>query len=274
MRNPAILVVGATGKTGRRVAARLSARGVAVRGVSRSSSPAFHWAQPETYAAALKGVTAAYVTYHPDLNAPEAPDAITAFVEEARAQGVRRLVLLSGRGESGARRCEAIVAESGLEYTVLSAAWFAQNFSEGVLLDQVRAGFVAMAAGAVPEPFVDVEDIADVAVAALTGDAHVNRVYELTGPRALTFHEAAAEIAEAAGRPVVYLPMELPEFRAALAETDGPEYADLITALCAEVFDGRNATPTDDITRALGRAPRDFTTFCHTAAATWRTESR
>lgn len=254
------LVVGGTGKTGRRVAARLAAAGHGVRAVSRSSSPAFDWTDPTGWAAALDGVTAAYVTFVPDLAAPGADDVITAFLDVARAAGVRRVVLLSGRGESGAQRCEKIVLDSGLEATVVRAAWFAQNFTEGHLHGAVLDGVVAMPAGSVAEPFVDVDDIAAVAVAALTGPAaeHAGRVHEVTGPRALTFHEVADLLTAAAGRPVGYLPITLEQFREGTAAALGPEASDLLTALCAEVFDGRNEHVTDGVEQVLGRPPRDL----------------
>ncbi|WP_238012528.1 NmrA family transcriptional regulator [Dactylosporangium sp. AC04546] len=260
-RQMSMLVIGATGKTGRRVAQRLAEAGVAVRGVSR---PVFDWERRETWAPALTGVSAAYVTYSPDLAAPGAAEAVEAFVKTATDAGVDRLVLLSGRGEAGAERCEQLMRASDV---VLRASWFNQNFSEGHLLDSVLSGVIALPAGEVAEPFTDVDDIADVAVAALTEDRHAGRLYELTGPRLLTFADAAAEIAEASGRDVAYVSLPAADFHAALVPTLGPALADLLTALCEEVFDGRNASLTDGVQEALGRAPRDFADFCAAAVA-------
>src|SRR6188474_3150917 len=129
-----ILVTGSTGKTGRRIVERLRALGQPVRSGSRSARPAFDWEDRRTWDDALDEVTAAYVCYYPDIAAPGAGDTIQAFVERAVERGVRRLVLLSGRGEPEALRCEQIVQASGLEWTVLRASWFAQNFSENFLL--------------------------------------------------------------------------------------------------------------------------------------------
>jgi uncharacterized protein YbjT (DUF2867 family) len=268
-----ILVVGATGKTGRRVAARLTAQGHPVRLGSRSASPPFDWGDAATWDDALRGAAAAYVIYYPDLAFPGAADTLGAFAAAATRHGLRRLVLLSGRGEE-----EAVVSEKAVQAafpaaTVLRASWFAQNFSEHFLLQPVLDGVIALPAGDVPEPFVDAEDIADVAVAALTGDGHAGAVYELTGPRALTFAEAAAEIARAAGRPVVYLPVTPAEYReAALAAGVPAEEVEPLTELFTRVLDGRNTPTTGDVERVLGRPARDFADYAAVAAVSgvWR----
>ena len=268
-----ILVTGGTGKTGRRVAARLRAGGFPVRSGSRSASPPFEWADPATWDAALRGAAAAYVVYYPDLAFPGAADTLGAFAAAATRHGLRRLVLLSGRGEE-----EAVVSEKAVQAefpaaTVLRASWFAQNFSEHFLLQPVLDGVIALPAGDVPEPFVDAEDIADVAVAALTGDGHAGAVYELTGPRALTFGDAAGEIARAAGRPVVYLPVSAAEYReAALAAGVPAEEVEPLTDLFTRVLDGRNSATSGDVARVLGRPARDFADYAAATAPSgvWR----
>jgi len=263
-----VLVLGGTGKTGRRVAARMAARGLAVRIGSRTAVPRFDWEQPATWPEALHGVDAAYVAYHPDLAAPGAADAIQSLTGLAAASGVRRLVLLSGRGEPEARRCEQIVRDSGLEWTVVRASWFAQNFSEGYLLDAVLAGEMTLPVGAVGEPFVDVNDIADVAAAALTEAGHAGQLYEVTGPRLWTFAEAVAEISRATGRSIRYAQVSPEAYATALRDAQLPEpMVALITYLFAEVLDGRNASVAAGVTRALGRPPRDFTEYARDAAA-------
>ena len=163
----ATLVLGGTGKTGRRVAKRLRARGLPVRIGSRSAEPRFDWNDAATWASVLQGVGAVYITYQPDLAVPGAVEAVWSFTKAALEAGVRRMVLLSGRGEEEAQRAEQALQDTGAEWTIVRATWFAQNFSEGFLLDAVLAGEVALPAGDVGEPFVDVDDIADVAVAAL-----------------------------------------------------------------------------------------------------------
>jgi uncharacterized protein YbjT (DUF2867 family) len=266
---PYTLVVGGTGKTGRRVADRLAARGVPTRIGSRSGRPAFDWLNQATWAPALQNVAAAYVTYYPDLALPGSAAAIGAFSDVAVTCGVRRLVLLSGRGEEEAQRCEQIVQASGAEWTIVRASWFAQNFSESFLLDMVLAGEIALPAGNVAEPFVDADDVADVAVAALTEAGHAGQLYEVTGPRMLTFAEAAAEIARATNKNIRYLPLSHAEFAAALAEQQVPEdMAGLLTYLFTTVLDGRNAYLADGVERALGRKARDFSDYVRNAAAT------
>ena len=263
-----ILVVGSTGKTGRRVAERLQARGLEVRAGSRSGEPPFDWEDDSTWRPALSGASAAYVSFFPDLAVPGAPEAIAAFTETALEVGTRRLVLLSGRGEDEAQRAEQVLRESGAEWTVVRSSWFMQNFSESFFRDPIVAGEVALPADGVAEPFVDVEDIADVAVAALTEDGHSGQVYELTGPQLLTFAEAVAEIGRASGRELGYVPISIDDFVAGLAAEGVPSDAvQLLAYLFAEVLDGRNAQLADGVQRALGREPRDFSEFAREAAA-------
>jgi uncharacterized protein YbjT (DUF2867 family) len=272
-----ILVLGSTGKTGRRVSDRLAARNLPVRRGSRSGIPPFDWDDRATWTPALQGVRAVYVSYYPDLAAPGATDAIRSFTDLAVTSGVQRLVLLSGRGESEARLCEDIVRASGVEWTLLRASWFAQNFSEAHFLEPVLAGNVALPVANIGEPFVDADDIADAAVAALAEDGHVGQLYELTGPRLLTFAEAVAEIARATGRRIRFTPISMTEYAAGLEQAQlAPEFIDLIKYLFTEVLDGRNASVQDGVTRALGRPPRDFSDYVRETAATgvWTTGPR
>jgi len=264
----ATLVLSGTGKTGRRVAQRLSALGHPVRVGSRSGRPPFDWEDRATWAPALDGAGAAYVSYYPDLAAPGAVEATGAFARLAVGSGVSRLVLLAGRGEPEAELAEQAVRGSGAELTILRSAWFAQNFSEDYLLGPVLAGEVALPAGGVPEPFVDVDDIADVAVAALTRDGHAGQVYELTGSQLLSFAEATGEIAKATGRQIRYLSVPIDEYAAAAAAHGVPaEAVELLSYLFSEVLDGRNARIADGVRRALGREPRDFTGYARRTAA-------
>jgi uncharacterized protein YbjT (DUF2867 family) len=263
------LILGGTGKTGRRIAERLTARGRAVRIGSRSGEPAFDWDNTATWAAALKGVDAVYVSYYPDLAVPGAPDAIRAFADLAVSKGVRRLVLLSGRGETEAQRAEEMLKASGADWTILRCSWFCQNFSESFFLDPVLGGEVALPAGTTPEPFIDADDIADVAVAALTEEGHRGQLYELTGPRLLTFAQAVAEIARASGREVRFVPITVEEYTSVMQELQVPaEVIGLVTYLFGDVLDGRNAHLNDGVRRALGREPRDFAVYARDAAAT------
>lgn len=256
-----VLVLGATGKTGARVAQGLRGHGVTVREGSRNANPAFDWEDPTTWPAALAGMDGVYITYQPDLAAPGAEVAIRAFVAAAKSAGVRRLVLLSGRGEPAAQRCEAIVQNSGLACTVLRASWFNQNFSEGHLLEPVLAGVIALPGGNVAEPFVDAGDLADAAIAAFTDARHIDQLYEMTGPRALTFAEVAEILSDALGRDIHYQPMETDAYVEMLSDYVPREFAVFLGGLFAEVLDGRNVHVADGAQRALGRAPRDFADY-------------
>jgi uncharacterized protein YbjT (DUF2867 family) len=263
------LVLGATGKTGRRILRMLADLGVPTRAGSRSAVPAFDWNDEAGWGACLDGAHAVYVNYAPDLAMPGATDAIATLVEKAKRAGARRLVILSGRGEEEAQACERIVQASGLDWTVVRASWFNQNFSEGAFVEMVQAGEIALSAGDVPEPFVDVQDIAEVAVAALTQPGHAGEVYEVTGPRMLTFREATAEIAAATGRGIRYVHVPHDAFVEGVARSGAPkDVVWMLDYLFATVLDGRNAHVTDGVQRALGRPPRDFADYCREIAAT------
>jgi uncharacterized protein YbjT (DUF2867 family) len=267
-RSAPTLVLNGTGKVGRRVAERLTARGLPVRIGSRSGEPRFDWEDRSTWGPVLQGVGRAYVSHRLDA-IPGSAETLGSFAKFAVERGVSRLVLMSGRGEEESMRAAQAVRDSGAELTVLHSTWFAQNFSEDYMLDYVLSGEVALPAGDTPEPFVDADDVADVAVVALTDDRHIGEVYELTGPRLLTFADAVREISRAAGREIRYVPVSIEEHAAAAAEHGVPgETIDLLTHLFSEVMDGRNAHLTDGVQRVLGREPRDFRDYAHDAAAT------
>lgn len=264
-----ILVLGGTDKTGRRIVERLAARGERVRAGSRNGTPPFDWEDAATWAPVLRGAGAVYLSYYPDLAVPGAVDAVRSLVDLAERSDVRRLVLLAGRGEEEAERAEQVVRASGLDWTILRASWFAQNFSESYLRDPVVGGEVVLPAGDTGEPFIDADDIADVAVAALTEAGHGDQLYELTGPRSLTFAEAVATIARATGREIRYVDVPPDTYAAALAaEGVSANVVWLMDYLFTTILDGRNAQVMDGIQRALGREPRDLADFARHAAAT------
>ena len=267
--NNTILVLGASGKTGRRIAARLQDKGLSVREGSRSATPPFDWNNEKGWDACLDGVAAAYINYAPDLAVPGAGDSIRSFVARAKQHGVKRLVLLSGRGEAEAQACERIVLQSGVDSTVVRASWFNQNFSEGAFIEMIAAGQIALPAGDIGEPFVDCDDIADVAVAALTEPGHAGEVYEVTGPRLLTFSEVAGELSRAAGRSIEYVRIPHDAFVSGVEKSGAPkEVVWMMDYLFATVLDGRNAHLTDGVQRALGRPPKDFADYAQQTAAT------
>ena len=266
-----ILVIGATGKTGARVAAKLERKGLPVRrGARRSESP-FDWDDPQTWAPILRGVSKAYVTYFPDLAFPGAVEKLEAFTNVAKDAGLEHMVLLSGRGEHFAGLGEEVVRNSGLGFTIVRSAWFAQNFSEGYLRDPILGGVLPMPGGEVAEPIIDIDDIADVVVAALTEDGHMGERYEVTGPRLMTFAEMAEVLSNALGRAIQHVPITFEDFHANVAAAGDEFVADVFTKIARETLDGRNAHIADGVERALGRKPRDFAQFAQSAmtAGAW-----
>jgi uncharacterized protein YbjT (DUF2867 family) len=263
------LVLGGTGKTGRRLADLLRQAGHGVRIDSRNAEPRFDWENRETWRPALEGVRAVYIAYQPDLAAPGALETVDAFFREVVDSGVEKLVLLSGRGEVEAEQAEQALRATGADWTILRASWFCQNFSEGVFLDAILTGEVALPSTAAAEPFVDVDDIADIAFATLTEPGHSRRRYEITGSRALTFAEAIGEIAQATGRDIRFIAVPPESFRSELVANGVPSVdADLVVYLFTTVLDGRNTPLADGVQRALGRPPREFSDYVRRMAAT------
>jgi len=266
--NGTILVLGATGKTGRRIASMLESKGVDVRRGSRSAAPSFDWHNEAGWDACLSGVKAIYINYAPDLAMPGATDAIQALVERAKEQGIERVVLLSGRGEEEAQACEKIVQGSGIASTIVRASWFNQNFSEGAFVDMVQAGQITLPSVQTPEPFVDVNDIAEVVVTALTEDGHRGELYEVTGPRLLTLAQIAEELSQATGRQIEYVPVPHDAFVDGVSKSGAPkDVVWMLDYLFATVLDGRNAYVTDGVERVLGRPPKDFADYAREIAA-------
>lgn len=269
MQHSPILIIGKNAKTGLRVDQRLQALGYNTRAVSRSTSPAFDWEDSDTWRAAMEGCESAYVTFYPDLAIPTAEQAIRDFVALAKDVGLRHVVLLSGRGEAGAQRAEAVLETSGLDWNVVRANWFMQNFSEGFMIEGILNGRLVLPAGQTVEPFIDVDDIADVAVAALTRPDLRNRLFEVSGPRALTFEQCAAEISHAVGYPVSYTQVPINDFIKALRDQGVPEdVLWLMRELFTVVFDGRNSNPTSGVEDALGRPATDFSEYVRKVMAT------
>jgi len=262
MKQRPILITGKNGKTGARVNQRLQALGYDTRPVSRSTSPAFDWEATTTWQPAIAGTRAAYVTYQPDLAMPGAEAAIKEFVRIAADAGLEHIVLLSGRGEAGAESAEQILMHSGIAWNVVRASWFMQNFSESFMLDGILAGELVLPAGDTIEPFIDADDIADVAVAALTEPGLRNRLFEVSGPRALTFAQCVQEISAAIGQPLKYTQVPVDVYIHALQEQGIPEDMQwLLRELFTVVFDGRNSKVMPGVEQALGRPATDFSSY-------------
>jgi uncharacterized protein YbjT (DUF2867 family) len=275
MKEQQILVLGGKGKTGSRVANRLTKLGHKVRIGSRSENPLFDWDNPETWSGALEGMDMVYITFQPDLAVPGASKAIEGFTAKAVEAGLKKLVLLSGKGEKEAEKCEKIVMNSGVDWTIVRASWFNQNFNEGFFIDPILAGHVALPKNEVLIPFVDADDIADVVVAALLNDEHIGKTYQLTGPRQLTFDQATREISKATKRNIKFDSITMEEYSAMLKEYQVPdEVIWLIIYLFTEVLVESNSEVTNDIEHVLGRKARDFRDYASEVAATgvWNIE--
>ena len=268
MENHLFAIVGASGKTGARVAARLISTGHAVRPLSRQSDISFDWADRSTWAPALSGVQSAYVTYYPDLAVPQAESDVRAFVDVARAVGIQHLVMLSGRGEDGAQRAESVLMNSGLDWNVVRASWFMQNFSESFMAEGLNAGELVLPEPKAREPFIDVNDIAEVATAALTRPALRNQLLEVTGPALLSFEECVRIMSSASKRDFKLTTLPVDAYLAgAKAQGLPDELAWLINELFVNVLDGRNASTTDTVETVLGRPARRFQDYAQRAAA-------
>jgi len=264
-----ILVTGGTGKTGRRVAERLTQLDQNVKIGSRSHDPVFDWNEPATYANVLKGIDRVYLVYYPDLAVPGARDAIQKFTNEALKQGVEKVVLLSGKGEREAEKCEETVANSGLNYTLVRASWFNQNFSESFLMDPVLAGQVALPMPEAEIPFVDADDIADVVTKVLLDDSYNGQTITVTGPEKLSFRKVVAEIAEATQREITYLAVSLEEYGKMMKAAGLPDdYVWLFSYLFKEVLGNpANQEVSDDVVKVLGRKPTSFREYARKTAA-------
>ncbi|MEU7590469.1 NAD(P)H-binding protein [Micromonospora sp. NPDC049230] len=264
-----ILVLAGTGKTGRRLVRTLRAAGQRVRAASRSGEVRFDWSRQATWGPALAGVSAVY------LLAPEDPGLAAGFVAQAVDAGVGRFVALSGRGidrvgdfSPGMVAAEEAVRKSGVTWTIIRPNNFSQNFSEDLFHQPLLDGRLALPMGDTPEPFVDAQDIADVAATLLTSPGHHEQVYDLSGPRALTFAEAVATIAAASGRSMRYVELTPEQYRAELlAEGYPEEAATALNTLFAGMRAGHLAEPADGVRRVLGRDPLDFGTYAARAAA-------
>ena len=269
MEEKKILVLGGKGKTGSRVAERLTKLGKTIRIGSRSEKPSFDWENPETWAGALEGMDTVYITFQPDLAVPGALKPIEEFTSQAVKAGIQKMVLLSGKGEKEAELCEQVVMNAGADWTSVRASWFNQNFSESLFLDPILAGDVALPRAEALVPYVDADDIADVVVESLLDNKHVGQTYELTGPRQLTFKQVIEEISRVTGRDIKFSSIPMDEYTKMLKEYQVPEdYIWLINYLFTEVLVDRNSGVTNDIEKVLGRKAKDFAEYARETAAT------
>ena len=265
-----ILVIGGTGKTGRKVVQKLDALNQNVRVGSRNASPSFEWENPDTWSLAMDGIDKMYVVFYPDLAVPGSLEAIESITKQAKRSGVKKIVLLSGKGEREAELCEQVVVHSGIDYTIVRASWFMQNFSESFFLEPILDGFVALPQAEVKIPFVDTDDIADVVVEALLHEEHNGQIYQLTGSRQLTFKEVMEEISFVTGKEIAFTPISLSAYKAAMEQQGIPaDYIWLVNYLFSEVLGNpTNSEVSNDIEKVLGRKPKNFSEYVRETVAT------
>ena len=265
-----ILVIGGTGKTGRKVVERLLQLNYDPRIGSRNAAIPFDWQDSHNWTAVLEGIDSMYVTFQPDLAIPGALEAIERLTKLAKQGGIRKMVLLSGKGEREAELCEQVVIHSGLEHTIVRASWFNQNFSESYFLDPILAGQVALPQAEAQVPYVDTDDIADVVVEVLLNGKHNGKIYELTGPRTLTFDEVIHDISKATGRDIQFTPISINAYIKTLKDAGVPSNALwLIDYLFSEVLNAKgNDEISNDIEKILARKPKDFAAYVEETAKT------
>ena len=253
------LIIGATGKTGSRVIQGLKALGFNPKGASRNGEVHFDWNDPTTWSAALTGIDAVYLTYYPDLAVPKAPEDISKFCALAKMKGIKHITVLSGRAEPAAQVCENIIKQSGISWTVVRSSWFNQNFSEGLFHQFIMERRIALPVNEVTEPFIDIDDIAEVVIASLTDDKHSGQLYEVTGPELISFKDIASKFSKHLNAKVEFASISMPEFQADLERKGVPEGAiEALVYLFGEVLDGRSESITDGVERALGRPATSF----------------
>lgn len=269
--NAEITILAGTGKSGRRVAAALRAAGHGVRVASRSAQVGFDWRDPATWSAVTDGVRALYLV------APDDPAPVRPFVDRLQEAGVKRVVLLSGRGRDAWRgrfghamaAAEDAVRDSDLAWTILAADNFMQNFTEDLWHEPLLAGRLALPTGGVADAFVDLGDVAEVAARLLTSDDHGGRTLEVSGPAAITFADAVATIAAATGRPIRYEELTPAAYAAELRAAGVPEeWVAELGGLFEVLREGRFATPATGVAEVLGRPARAFADWVASVAPT------
>ncbi|WP_436517074.1 NAD(P)H-binding protein [Ekhidna sp. To15] len=274
--NKNILVIGATGKTGSRVVQQLKKRGIEPRLGSRNASPSFDWTDKDTWVDTLKGIEKMYVTFYPDLAVPGAQEAIESLTYLALEMGVKKIVLMSGKGETEAEACEQLIINSGLDYTIVRASWFNQNWSESFFLEPILSGQVALPVSDVPIPFVDANDIAEVATEALLNDTYNKQILEVTGPELITFKDAIDHIAKASGQSLLLHEITLEQYLDGLTAAEVPkDFIWLIEYLFSHVLTNpNNQTVVHDIEKVLGRKAKSFEEYARETAKTgiWNQE--
>lgn len=265
-----ILVIGGTGKTGRRVVEQLQNKGIEPRIGSRQATPIFDWDNKDTWIEAINGIEKMYVTYYPDLAVPGAKEAIESLTYLAKELGVKKMVLLSGKGEIEAEACEKIVMDSGMDHTIVRASWFNQNWSESFFLEPILSGEVALPMSDVLIPFVDANDIAEVAATVLLDDTYNGEIIEVTGPELITFKDIVNIISKTSKIPLNFYEITLEQYIDGMRQMQIPnDVVWLIEYLFSHVLTNpKNQLVANDIERVLGRKAKTFSEYAKETAET------
>ncbi|MFG1665126.1 NAD(P)H-binding protein [Streptomyces sp. Y7] len=266
------LVIGATGTTGRRVTARLVAEGRRVKAAGRTATPVdgaeavrFDWHEPTTWGEAVADVDRAYLV--PPIGSSEPAAVMLPFLRKARAAGTRRAVLLSSSAIPVGGPSVGTVHEElpGLfdEWAVLRPSWFMQNFTGHTPHARTirESGEIWTASGEGRVGFVDAEDIAAVAVRALTDEHAPDTDLILTGPQALSYGDVADTLTEVTGRPVAHRHLTFEELRDRWAAEIPLEFATMLAGMDRAIAGGAEDRTTDTVERLTGRAPGTFRAF-------------
>ncbi|MFH8489388.1 NmrA family NAD(P)-binding protein [Streptomyces longisporoflavus] len=274
------LVTGGTGTTGSRVATALAAQGTAVRIGSRTPAPdtdqvRFDWADPATHAPALTGADGVYLV--PPIGDAEPSRLMVPFLERALDAGVRRFVLLSSsaiaEGDPGAGEVHRALRRLAPEWAVLRPSWFMQNFvtpSHPHAQSMRTADEIVTATGQGRVAFVDADDIAAVAVRALTDERPHNAAHLVTGPRALGYTDIAEVVSKVSGRAIRHRSVSVAELRERLASAGIPErFAAVLAAMDDGIADGSEDRVDPTVEQLTGRPARSFEDFAAEHATAW-----
>jgi uncharacterized protein YbjT (DUF2867 family) len=269
------LVLGGTGKTGSRLAAKLAKRGLSVRTAARHGADVhFDWDDATTHRPALQGVDRLYLVA--PVMRMDFADQMATFLDLAEAAGARHVTYLSAYGIDQAppqvalRAVELdLIGRGGITHSILRPAWFMQDFSETFL--KPVDGVIAVPTADGSEAFIDAEDIAAVAAETLASpDAHAGAAYALTGPEAITVSEAAEIIARAIGRPVKHDDIDRELWIQGSVAADVPaEYGETLRMLTETIASGLGSRPTDTVQKVIGVPPIKFAEFARRTAQAW-----
>ena len=269
-----VLVTGGTGKTGRSLVAELQRASVPYRAASRHGAPAFDWAQPATWDAALEGAASVYLVAPGTMSNPYA--LMQDFIASATRKGVRRFVFLSMAGLPAGGPAHGQVhqwlKDNSDDWAVLCPSAFMQNFSEGPYLATIREeDRIYSNTGVGRVAFIDANDIAAAAFAVLTAPKPLNREFVLTGGESMSYDRVAEVISSACGRRISHTHISTEALAERLIKRGLPETTARFLALGYETIAAGVADRSTDVVRTLtGRPPTSFQTFAEANADVWK----